>query len=156
MEFSYNNRNHSSIDMLPYQEFYGRPWRTPLSWDRIEDRVSIGPQLFKDMEQYVTLIRQQHWEAQDRQKRYANANKIDKQYMVCDRVFLRLWLDRSPIYYRKGSNLSPFFVGPFETLEWIRLVSCHLALSPILLYIHNVFHVYVLQKYIYDESHFID
>ena len=51
VEFSYNNGHHSSIGMPPYEALYGRPCRTPLSWDRIEDRVSIGPQLVKEMEQ---------------------------------------------------------------------------------------------------------
>ena len=37
VEFSYNNGHHYSIGMLPYQALYGRPCRTPLSWDRIED-----------------------------------------------------------------------------------------------------------------------
>ena len=41
VEFAYNNGHHSSIGMPPYEALYGRPCRTPLSWDRIEDRVSI-------------------------------------------------------------------------------------------------------------------
>ena len=87
-EFSYNNGYHTSIGMPPYQALYGRPCRTPLSWDRIEDRISIGPQLVKDMEQQVTLIRQHLREAQDRQKKYADAKWVDREYMVGDKVFL--------------------------------------------------------------------
>ena len=49
-EFACNNGYHSSIGMPPYQALYSRPCRTPLSWDRIEDIVSIEPQLVKDME----------------------------------------------------------------------------------------------------------
>ena len=66
VKFTYNNGNHTFIGMPPYQALYGRPCRTPLSWDRIEDRISIGPQLVKDMEQQVVLIRQHLREAQDR------------------------------------------------------------------------------------------
>jgi hypothetical protein len=36
VEFSYNNSFHSSIEMPPYEALYGRPCRTPLSWDRLE------------------------------------------------------------------------------------------------------------------------
>ena len=50
VEFAYNNGHHSSIGMPPYEALYGRPCRTPLSWDRIEDQVFIGPQLVKEME----------------------------------------------------------------------------------------------------------
>ena len=54
VKFSYNNGHHSSIGMPPYQALYGGPCKTPLSWDRIEDKVSIRPHLVKDMEQQVT------------------------------------------------------------------------------------------------------
>jgi transposase InsO family protein len=37
VEFAYNNSFHSSIGMPPYEALYGRPCRTPLSWDRLED-----------------------------------------------------------------------------------------------------------------------
>jgi transposase InsO family protein len=43
VEFSYNNSYHSSIRMPPYEALYGRPCRTPLSWDRLEDRVTVRP-----------------------------------------------------------------------------------------------------------------
>ena len=76
--------------------------------------------------------------------------------MVGDRVFLRVQPHKSPICYGKGSNLAPNFFGPFEILEQIGLVAYRLALSPSLSCIHNVFHVSVLWKYIYDESHLID
>jgi hypothetical protein len=37
VEFAYNNNFHSSIRMPPYEALYGRPCRTSLSWDRLED-----------------------------------------------------------------------------------------------------------------------
>ena len=33
--------------MPPYQALYGIPCRTPLSWDRLEDRVLVGLSCFK-------------------------------------------------------------------------------------------------------------
>lgn len=51
VEFSYNNGHHTSLGMPPYQALYDRSCRTPLSWDRIEDRVAIGPEIVQDMEQ---------------------------------------------------------------------------------------------------------
>ena len=76
--------------------------------------------------------------------------------MVGDRVFLRVRPHKSPIYYGKGSKLAPHFVGHFEILEQIGPVAYRLALPPSLSHIHDVFHVIVLWKYIYDESHLID
>jgi hypothetical protein len=37
VEIAYNNSFHSSIGMPPYEDMYGRPCRTLLSWDRLED-----------------------------------------------------------------------------------------------------------------------
>ena len=37
VEFAYNNGYHISLGMSPFQALYGRPCRTPLSWDRFED-----------------------------------------------------------------------------------------------------------------------
>jgi hypothetical protein len=43
VELSYNNIFHSSIGMPPYEALYGRPCRTPLSWEILEYRVTVGP-----------------------------------------------------------------------------------------------------------------
>jgi hypothetical protein len=45
--------------------------------------------------------------------------------------------------------------GPFEILERIGLVSYMLAL-PISMRIHNMFHVFLLKKYVPNPSHVID
>ena len=63
VEFSYNNSYHSSIGMPPFEALYGRPCRTSLSWDRLEDRVIIGPELIHEMEAQVRQIRQRLKEA---------------------------------------------------------------------------------------------
>jgi hypothetical protein len=51
VEFTYNNSFHSSIGMPPYEALYGRPCRTSLSWERLEDRVTVGPELIQEMEE---------------------------------------------------------------------------------------------------------
>jgi hypothetical protein len=53
VKFSYNNSFHSSIGMPPYKALHGRPCRTPLSWDRLEDRLTFGPKLIQEMEEQV-------------------------------------------------------------------------------------------------------
>ena len=66
VEFAYNNSYHSSIRMPPYQALYGRSCRTPLSWEKLEDRVMVGPELVQEMEKQVKQVRQRLKEAQDR------------------------------------------------------------------------------------------
>ncbi|KAH9299675.1 hypothetical protein KI387_031357, partial [Taxus chinensis] len=51
---------------------------TPVSWDSIEDRVVIGPEILTEMEQQVKLIRERLKEAADRQKSYADLKRVDQ------------------------------------------------------------------------------
>ena len=97
VEFAYNNSYHSSIGMPPFEALYGRPCRTPLSWDRLEDRVIIGPELIHEMEEQVRQIRQWLKEAQDRQKSYVDAHRNDRKYEVGDQVFIRIKPNKSTI-----------------------------------------------------------
>ena len=66
VEFSYNNRYNSFIGMTPFQALYGRPCRMSLSWDSLEDRILLGPEMLQDMEQQVVCIREHLTMAQDR------------------------------------------------------------------------------------------
>ena len=56
-EFSYNNSYQSSLKMAPFEALYGRRCRTPLMWDEIGDRQLFGPDLIKEFERKVKLIR---------------------------------------------------------------------------------------------------
>ena len=56
VEFSYNNSYHSSIGMPPYQALYGRPCRTPLSWGNPKDKLMLGPDMLKEMEDMVKKV----------------------------------------------------------------------------------------------------
>nr|CAD1834996.1 unnamed protein product [Ananas comosus var. bracteatus] len=53
-------------------------------------------------------------------------------------------------------KLSPRFIGPYEILERVGPVAYRLALPSNLLGVHNVFHVSVLRKYIFDPAHVLD
>ena len=153
VEFAYNNSYHSSIGMPPFEALYGRPCRTPLSWDRLEDRVIIGPELIHEMEAQVSQIRQRLKEAHDRQKSYADAHRSDRRYEVGDQVFVRIKPNKSTIRFGKGTKLSPRFIGPFKIMERVGPVAYRLALPSHLHRIHNVFHVSVLRHYVADLSH---
>jgi hypothetical protein len=153
VEFAYNNSYHSSIGMPPYEALYGRPCRTPLSWDRLEDRVTIGPEFIQEMEEQVIQIRHRLKEAQDRQKSYADAHRTNRSYEVGDQVFIHIRPNKSTIWFRKGTNLSPRFRGPFRVQEKIGPVAYCLVLPHHLHKNHNVFHVSVLCHYVADESH---
>ena len=65
VELAYNNSYQITINMVPFEFLYGRPCQTPLSWDRLEDRVLVGPEAIQEMEDQMQTIRQRIKEAQD-------------------------------------------------------------------------------------------
>ncbi|KAH9294374.1 hypothetical protein KI387_040428, partial [Taxus chinensis] len=89
VEFSYNNTYHASLKMVPFEELYGRKCRTPVSWDNIEDREVIGLEILMEMEQQIKMIWEHLKEAANRQKSYANLKRVDRNYKLGEKVFLR-------------------------------------------------------------------
>ena len=73
--------------------------------------------MIQEMEYQMQTIIQRIKEAQDRQKSYVDAHRVDHSYEVGDRVFLRVKLHKSSIKFGKGAKLFPRFVGPFEIVE---------------------------------------
>ena len=105
--FAYNNNFYSSIGMPTYEALYGIPCRIPLSWERLEDRVTVGLELIQDMEEMVIQIRKRLKEAHDTQKSYVDAHRIDRSYNVGDQFFIRIRPNKSTIQLEKGKHLSP-------------------------------------------------
>ena len=66
VEFAYNNGYQSSLKMIPFEALYGRKCNTPVSWDNPVDRVVLGPEFLKDMEDQMVTIKHNLKEAQDR------------------------------------------------------------------------------------------
>jgi hypothetical protein len=57
VEFAYNNGYHKSLKMSPFEALYGRKCNTPVSWDNPTDRVVVGPELLKEMEDQMIKIK---------------------------------------------------------------------------------------------------
>jgi hypothetical protein len=56
--------------MAPFDALYGRRCRTPLNWLEAGERTLFGPDLIKDTEEKVQVIRENLKLAQTRQKIY--------------------------------------------------------------------------------------
>ena len=155
MEFAYNNSFLSSIDMAPYEALYGWKCRTPVCWTEINEHKVIGPDIAKDTEEKVQVIRETLKAASDRQKSYADLKRRDIAYEVGDKVFLKVSPWRKILQLGKKGKLSPRFIGPYEVLEQIDPMTYRLALPLELVKLHNVFHVSMLRRYHFDESHIL-
>ena len=90
MEFAYNNSYQSSIGMAPYEALYGRRYRTPMCWTKLDGHKIIGPDLVKDTEEKVQIIQKRLKVVNDRQKSCANLKRKDIEFEVEDKVFLKV------------------------------------------------------------------
>ena len=70
-------------------------------------------------------------------------------------VFLKIAPWKGVVRFQQKGKLNPRYIGPFRILERIGPVAYRLELSPELSWIHNVFHVSMLKKYILDPSHIL-
>ena len=76
--------------MAPYEALYGRKYRTPVCWTELNEHKLIGPDLVKDTEEKVQVIRQRLKVASDRQMSYANLKRRDIEYNMEHKVFLKV------------------------------------------------------------------
>ena len=63
---------------------------------------------------------------------------------------------RGVVRFSKRGKLPPRFIGPFEILERVDIVTYRLDLLPNMSGVHEVFHVSMLQKYTPDPAHVVD
>ena len=57
------------------------------------NRVVIGPEFLKEMEQEVVKIRLNLKASQDRQKSYADKHRMNRDFSIGDHVYLRVKAD---------------------------------------------------------------
>ena len=153
MEFAYNNSYQSSIGMAPFEALYGRKCRTPVCWDEVGERRLIGPELVQITLDKIQIVRDRLKIARDKQKSYADKLRRDLQFMVGDRVFLKVSPWKGVLRFGRCGKLRPRYIGPYEIIARVGLVAYRLDLPPELSKVHNVFHVSLLRKYIPDPSH---
>jgi transposase InsO family protein len=58
IEFAYNNSYQVTIGIPPYKAFYVRKRQSPLYWDNIGERQTLGSKLISDTRDNVLIIRE--------------------------------------------------------------------------------------------------
>ena len=71
-------------------------------------------------------------------------------------MFLKVFHSKGINHFGKKGKLKLRYIGPFEVLQRIRVVAYRIALPPELSHVHDVFHVLMLQKYVYDPMHVVN
>lgn len=139
--------------MAPYEALYGCKCRSPLYWLELDERKLEGVNLISETEDKVRTIRDNLEATFDRQKSYMDLKRKDIEYLVGDKVFLKVSPWRKVLQFGRRGKLSPRYIGSYETVERVGPMAYHLALPPYLDKIHNLFHVSMLRRYRFDPSH---
>eukprot|EP00253_Pinus_taeda_P030999 PITA_30999 len=137
--------------MSPFEVLYGRKCHTLASWGGLEDKLMLGPEVLKEMEEMVKKVRSNLKAAQDRQNNFTGRKRKFKEYQV-GHVYIIIRAKKSTLQWNGCTKLAPLFCGPFQVLARIGPVAYQLAF-PSHIRVHNVFHVSVLKKYVYDPKH---
>jgi hypothetical protein len=124
-------------------------------WENLADRVVLGPELLKDMEDQVVKIKKNLKAAQDRKKVYADNNMTGREFNVGEHVLLKVNPKKRSLKLGSCTKMATRFCGPFEILDIIGPVAYMLAL-PTSMNVKNVFRFYLLKKDVHDPNHVID
>nr|GEU52375.1 putative ribonuclease H-like domain-containing protein [Tanacetum cinerariifolium] len=134
VEFAYNNSWHASINATPLELLYGRKCRVPICWNEVGERLIEGLELIEITNEKVAVAKEKLKEARSRQKSYGDKHRLDLEFQVGDRVFLKVFPFRGVKRFGIKSKLSPRFIGPFEILErigevkWVRVLGMQVTL----------------------------
>ena len=92
---------------------------------------------------------------QDRQKIQADLKRTQKEFQVGEHAFIKVSPKNSSLRLGSCAKLETRYCRPFVILSRIGQVAYQLDLPPNLK-VHNVFHIYVLEKYVHDATHVIN
>ena len=106
----------------------------------------FGPDVLRDTEEQVRMIRDNLRVAQSRQKSYADTRRRELVFKVGDYVYLKVSPMRSVRRFNMKGKLAPRYIGPFKILERHGEVAYQLELPESLSGVHDVFHVSQLKK----------
>ena len=90
--------------MSPFEALYGRKCRMPLNWSETGGSQVFGPEILKDAEQHVQIIRENLRTAQSRQKSYVDTRRRELEFGVGDYVYLKAKDFLPPLFDGRGSR----------------------------------------------------
>lgn len=137
--------------MALFEALYGKKCRNPLFWLELSERKITGVNLVCETKEKVKIIQGNLEVTFDRQKPYVDLKRKDIEFLVGDKIFLKVSLWKKVLRFGRKGKLSPRFIQPYKVYERIGPVALPLELDRI----HNVYHVSMLQRYQSDSSHIL-
>nr|GFB69225.1 putative reverse transcriptase domain-containing protein [Tanacetum cinerariifolium] len=125
---------------------------SPVCWSEVGDAQLTGPELIRETTEMIVQIKNRLLASRSRQKSYADVRHKPLEFVVGDRVMLKVSPWKGVIRFEKRGKLSPRYIRPFKILSRIGPVAYKLDLPQELHRIHNTFHVSNLKKCLADEE----
>jgi hypothetical protein len=132
--------------MTNFEFLYGRKCKTPLFWNEPGEDQTFGPDILREAERQVQMVRENLKVAQSRQKSYADNRRRELRFHVGNFVYLKVSPMRGLHHFKIRGKLAPRYIGPFKILEQRGEVAYQLELPLQLPDVHDVFHVSQLRK----------
>ena len=114
IEFSYYNNYHSSVQIAPYEIFYGRRCRSPIRLVLVGETRLIGPDLVQQGMEKVKVIQERLLMALCSKNFYSYVRRRPLELEVDDWVYLKVSPMKGVIRFSKKGNRSPRYIGPFR------------------------------------------
>ncbi|XP_057962269.1 uncharacterized protein LOC131153834 [Malania oleifera] len=141
--------------MAQFEALYGRRCWSPLYFDEVRESQILGPELVQQAFEKVRLIRDRIKSAHSRKKSYMDVRCRELEFEVGGKIFLIITPIKGVTRFGNKGKLSLRYIGPFEVLERVSPIAYRIALPPALSWIHDVFHISMLRRYVSDLSYVI-
>jgi hypothetical protein len=145
-EFSHNNCYQASLKMAPFDALYGQRCRTPSNWLEARERTLFGPDLVKDAEEKLQVIRENLKLDKMRKKSYHDKGTTPRHVEVGDYVYLKVSPTKGVQRFGVKGKLALRYIGPYEVIEVCGPVAYRIQLPERFSAVHKVFHVTQLKK----------
>ncbi|WVZ71235.1 hypothetical protein U9M48_019847 [Paspalum notatum var. saurae] len=136
----------ASLKKSPFEALYGRRCRTQLFWNQTGEKQVFEPDLIRDAEQQIKMVRENLRVAQSKQKSYTDVRRRDLTFKVDGFVCLKVSPIRGIQRFNMKGKLAPKYIGPFKIVKRKGEMAYKLELPSNLSGIHDVFHVSQLKK----------
>jgi hypothetical protein len=117
-----------------------------LFWSQTGESQVFRPEVLKDAEKQVQMVRESLKVAQSRQKSYEDKRRRDLSFEIRDSVYLKVSPMSGIRRFRVKGKLAPRYVRPFKIIDRKGEVAYQLELPLQLSEVHDVFHVSQLKK----------
>ncbi|GJY48552.1 reverse transcriptase domain-containing protein [Tanacetum coccineum] len=123
-----------------------------IDFENVGEAQLTGPSIIHETTEKIFKIRDRMQATRDRQKSYADKRRRPLEFIVGDKVMLKVAPWRGVMRFGKREKLNPRYIGPFRIIERIGLVAYRLELPQELSRVHNVFHICKLKKWLSDDT----